>query len=700
VQRDAAEAETLLAAGKHGEAAAVFRQIGQLERAEAIYERIWDFASAAEVARERGDRPAAIRLLLDAKRPGDAARELAAMLHGVGGARGEPPELLRAAEVYEKRRHFAEAGQLREALGQLDEAAAAFERAQLFLDAARLQETLSRGREAGLLYEKVLTGEPAPPDAARAHLRLGALLTSFERPEDAVRHLQKAVGLGSQIDDSALLAEAQRRLAVALAALGYRDAAAGLLDALRAAHPDDDLPLTVDDLVRLDRRASQPSSGARLGGRYAIISLLGSGGMGRVYLARDSLSGRNVAVKVVSVPIDGRDTRFGVGYARFVREAQIVSSLHHPHIVGVVAFHEELGLLAMEYMPRGTLADRLPKPLSTGAVRTLAVQIAAGLEAAHAHGVIHRDLKPANIFFGAGGEAKLGDFGVAHLQDLGATQTAGFIGTLAYMSPEQISGAPLSFATDVYALGVTLFQALTGRLPFRGPDFVAQHLGETPPPPSSLRVGLDPAWDALIATALQKDPKARFPTLEAFRRAVEAAPLDGVAAAGLELVVEESAPAPKIDRYALDAVVGESPRGTVHYGSDRRLGRPVIVERLRADFVASEAGQAHMKWLRAVARAGGPRLQRLLALEKLDSGDLQLVYEGIAGRPTPLTALSLAQRTAVVGALAPLHAEGVTHGSLTDAILLDDLGPVVLIAGRAPGALTVAEEHRLLGNRA
>src|SRR4029079_16069415 len=119
-------------------------------------------------------------------------------------------------------------------------------------------------------------------------------------------------------------------------------------------------------------------------------------------------------------------------------------------------------------------------------VRGVLLGVLDGLEAAHARGVIHRDVKPHNIFFSMSGEAQLGDFGVAHLQELGATQTAGFIGTLAYMSPEQISGAPLHFSTDLYALGVTAFQPLPARLPFRGPDFVAQHLGETAPRPSSL----------------------------------------------------------------------------------------------------------------------------------------------------------------------------------------------------------------------
>src|SRR5260370_11020647 len=194
--------------------------------------------------------------------------------------------------------------------------------------------------------------------------------------------------------------------------------------------------------------------------------------MGRVYLARDEFSGRDVAVKVVAPPVDERSAE---GYRRFMREAKIVSSLKHPHIVSLVESHEELGILALEFMAGGTLADRLAAPLPPERVRSFTVEIIAGLEAAHAHGVIHRDIKPANVFFAASGEAKLGDFGVAHLSDLGATQTAGFIGTLAYMSPEQISGAPLTFAADVYARGVTLFQALTGRLPLAGPDLVCHH---------------------------------------------------------------------------------------------------------------------------------------------------------------------------------------------------------------------------------
>src|SRR5262249_35875446 len=151
-----------------------------------------------------------------------------------------------------------------------------------------------------------------------------------------------------------------------------------------------------------ERRAAAEDANVRLGGRYHVVRLLGSGGMGRVYLARDEFSGRDVAVKVVAAPVDARSAD---GYRRFLREAEGVSSLRHPHIVSMVASHEELGLMAMEFMAGGTLADRLGAPQPPSLVRAWAGEVLAGLEAAHAHGVIHRDLKPANIFFAASGEA-------------------------------------------------------------------------------------------------------------------------------------------------------------------------------------------------------------------------------------------------------------------------------------------------------
>jgi serine/threonine-protein kinase len=657
------DVEALIASGRHAEAARELRRRGELERAQALYEKLWDFRSAAEVARERGDRPSLLRLLLDARDFGEATRVGQALL---GAA---PGEQVRAAEVYERRRMWAEAATLREALGELTVAHLHYRAAQLPLEAARLDEVMGRLREAGMEYERFLAAEPGSPDAPRAHLALGRLLAGFGRHEEAARHLQKAVG------DAQLAERARRALVVALVELGYREGAASVLDALRAVDPR--VP-ALDAFLAAERQraAADSDGGARLAGRYRVRRLLGSGGMGRVYLADDALTGREVAVKVVAPPVDAR---LREGYHRFVREARVVSSLRHPNIVAVVDFHESLGLLAMEYMAGGTLADRLPGPLGLGAVRALALELVAALEAAHAHGVIHRDLKPANVFFTASGTAKLGDFGVAHLQDLGATQTAGFIGTLAYMSPEQISGAPLHFASDVYALGVTLFQALTGRLPFSGPDFVGQHLGDAPPLPSSLRPGLPPAWDRLVLRALEKEPGARFASLEELRHAAQALPVDVAASADLTEPEPAREPEPG-PRYAVDARLPSPAWSQLERATDTRLGRQVIRERFDAAYLAGSDGLAHLAWLRAMARAGGPHLQRVLRIERLADGGGCVVYEAVAGPPP--AELDATQRRAVELALEPVHAAGRAHGHLATSLVMEEHGPTVLVAGR------------------
>ncbi len=674
--------EQLIANGKYAEAAAEALRLGDLARAQQLYERIWDWRGAAAVARQRGDRPELLRLLLEARDFTEAA-VVGESLHA-----GTPVEQERGAETYERRRMWAEAAALRERLGQLEKARVLYVQAQQPLEAARLDETLGRVREAGIAYEKLLASEPDSADAPRAHLALGRILAGFGRHDEAARHLQKALvppvapNDAPVVVDDAAATRAKRLLVAELAALGYRDAARAVLDPLRAADPS--LP-PLDALVALEKRAAATDSGARLGGRYRVAKLLGSGGMGRVYLARDEFSGRDVAVKVVAPPVDARSAE---GYRRFLREAGVVSALRHPNIVSVIASHEDLGLLAMEYMAGGTLADRLgtPTPMAPARVRSWALEVLAGLEAAHAHGVIHRDLKPQNIFFAASGEAKLGDFGVAHLVDLGATQTAGFIGTLAYMSPEQITGAHLGFAADVYALGVTLFQALTGRLPFGGPDFVGQHLSERPPAPSSLSRELAP-WDAIVARALAKVPHERFSSLEELRNAVRAVPIATAPApsATIAASAEPVASGAAGERYVVTATLA----GGLTQATDTRLGREVVLETVAAD-------APHVPWLRALARFGGARLQRVLRLEPIGDGLLRVVYEAVAGRtPRPPT-LTAREEALLVRALAPLHAAGVAHGNIADAVVLEEHGPTLLVAGRRPGAATVDDDRAQL----
>ena len=291
-----------------------------------------------------------------------------------------------------------------------------------------------------------------------------------------------------------------------------------------------------------------------------------------------------------------------------------------------------------------------------------------------------------NIFFAGSGEAKLGDFGVAHLVDLGATQTAGFIGTLAYMSPEQISGARLSFAADIYSLGVTLFQALTGRLPFRGPDFVGQHLGEAAPPPSSIRPDLHPSWDPIVLRALEKSPSERFASLEELRNALVAIPVEPLPAGAQPSATEaQPATAPPTERYVVTAELGD---GLVQ-ATDTKLGREVVIELLPSD-------APHLPWLRAIARLGGPRLQRVLRLEPAGDGSMRVVYEALTGRTPRPPRLTPREYQLLLRALAPLHAAGITHGSVAQSIVFEDHGPALLTAGRRPSGISVEEEAREL----
>jgi len=241
-------------------------------------------------------------------------------------------------------------------------------------------------------------------------------------------------------------------------------------------------------------------------GRFRLERILGHGGMSEVWLAHDLELERPVAVKLLS----------SAGTApRFEREARSAASLSHPNIVGVFDFgeHEGRPYLVLEYVPGGTLDERLSKPLSDEDVAEIARDIAAGLAHAHERGIVHRDLKPSNVLFDGEGRAKIADFGVARvLSDATLTTTGAVVGTAQYMAPEQATGGEVGPESDVYAFGVILFQLLTGRPPFESEHPVADMLTKSwqdAPAVESFRPDAPPFLAALAASALALDRHAR-----------------------------------------------------------------------------------------------------------------------------------------------------------------------------------------------
>lgn len=253
--------------------------------------------------------------------------------------------------------------------------------------------------------------------------------------------------------------------------------------------------------------------GRKLGGRYNIVERLGAGGMGVVYRAEDSWLGRTVSIKVLR-PELAADAEF---LRRFRREAKAAACLSHPNIVSLfdVGQDGDLHYLVMEYVPGHTLEERLDQgPLPPGEAVRVAGLVAAALEHAHSHDVIHRDIKPQNILLAPGGQVKVADFGIARAGvATTVTHPGAIVGSVHYLAPEQVQGAPGDQQADVYALGVVLYRMLTGRLPFEGENPISvalKHVQEQPVPLRRLAPRTPPALERVVMRALRKDPGERY----------------------------------------------------------------------------------------------------------------------------------------------------------------------------------------------
>lgn len=261
----------------------------------------------------------------------------------------------------------------------------------------------------------------------------------------------------------------------------------------------------------MQQPATDSLVGALIDGRYRIASRLARGGMSTVYLASDTRLDRDVALKVL-YPYLAEDDSF---LERFEREAKSAARLSHPHVVAVYdqGIDGNVAYLAMEYVPGHTLRDLLDASAPLTPRHALAVldPVVEGLAAAHSAGLVHRDIKPENVLMSDDGRVKLGDFGLARAVTT-STSTGSLIGTVAYLPPELVTGAAADERSDIYSVGIMLFEMLTGRQPFTGevPIQVAfQHVNSTVPAPSTLVPGLAPDLDELVLWCTGSDPEQR-----------------------------------------------------------------------------------------------------------------------------------------------------------------------------------------------
>jgi serine/threonine-protein kinase len=267
--------------------------------------------------------------------------------------------------------------------------------------------------------------------------------------------------------------------------------------------------------------------GEVLSDRYELEELVGTGGMSSVFRAHDRLLDRKVALKILHLQYSD-DAEY---VERFRHEARAVAALSHPNIVTVIDRGEHGGrqFIVFEYVEGENLKQliqrRGPAPVSTAL--ELAMQVSRGLSFAHQQGLIHRDVKPQNVLMNGEGKAKVTDFGIARSLDVqhGMTQTGTVLGTSDYIAPEQAQGQRVDEHTDVYSLGVVLYELLTSEVPFPGENFVAvamRHINEPPPPIRDKRPDVSPRVEAAVQKAMAKDPADRFPTMADFCRELEA----------------------------------------------------------------------------------------------------------------------------------------------------------------------------------
>jgi serine/threonine-protein kinase len=290
-------------------------------------------------------------------------------------------------------------------------------------------------------------------------------------------------------------------------------------------------------------------------GDYEIVGTLGYGGMGEVYRVRHTISDRMEAMKLLRAgPASGTQAQEMMD--RFVREIRLLANLQHPNIATLhTAFrHQEELVMIMECVEGEDLGRRLPVGLTLEESLRYTRQVLEALRYAHGRGIVHRDIKPSNIMITPRGEVKLLDFGLALATALGTpdqrlTTTGALVGSMHYIAPEHISGEPHDARSDIYAVGVTLYEMITGRLPIEGSthiQVIAGHLQHAPVPPNQINPKVPAVLSATVMRALAKNPRERWQTAEAFLAALDEDALRSTPAGDVSQVRVAQVPAPQV----------------------------------------------------------------------------------------------------------------------------------------------------------
>ena len=523
-------------------AAEILLKVGQTERAVDLYVEAGEVRHAAQVALQSGNFRTGALLL---ERVGDI--DGAAQLLEQGGELLEAAEMMRnagntmrAAVLYERAGALGRAGSIYEAAGEEMRAASLYARGGEGVASARLYLKSGRIREASQSLGGVVTPESRP-----LHAELGARFAEIGESGLALEHLMAAIA-GSQLDyvnagiyfhlgllyeklgDEATALDVFRKVAAVNPRIPDLAARIQVLQAKvarQAPAATASKPGAADsrhaDTVGMAAIASESGLTAvvRARERYKIEAELGKGAMGRVVKAFDQILHRGVALKVLPDALANNKA----ARTAFIAEARAAAALKHPNIVTLydVGTDNDVPYIAMELVEGSDLATHVKKEQAPLVERLrLLIEVADALDAAHRRGIVHRDIKPGNILVDRERHVRLVDFGIARA--MGSVERGGKpVGTPFYMSPEQARGLPIDLRTDIYSLGVVIFEICSGRRPFEEGDVIAQHLAKTPPPLRAVDPSLPAKLEHVVAACLAKEPDGRPKSAAQVRVALE-----------------------------------------------------------------------------------------------------------------------------------------------------------------------------------